>query len=200
MSNRICQMLPHLQLQNILEWLSCCLNTLMLLGHPRLLKSTLGGFTPPCIPLLPDSVPLNRPAYRLSRREREEVEAQVKDTLEKGWLAPSASAYGAPVLFVPKPDGSMRMCIDYRALNNITAKNKYPLPRIDDLLDTLSGASCLSSLDLASGYHQLRRDPSDMPKTAFNTHMGKSEWRVLPFGLTNVGGVFVGVRVLRRVS
>jgi Reverse transcriptase (RNA-dependent DNA polymerase)/Aspartyl protease len=151
---------------------------------PSEVESTLGGFTPSCIPVPPDALPPNRPAFRLSRREREEVEAQVKDGLEKGWIAPSASSYGAPVLFVPKPDGSMRMCIDYRALNNITLKNKYPLPRIDDLLDNLSGAKHFSSLDLTSGYHQLRLSSDDVPKTAFNTHMGKYEWRVLPFGLT----------------
>jgi hypothetical protein len=87
----------------------------------------------------------------------------------------------------------MRMCIDYRALNKITTRNKYPLPRIDDLMDNLAGANYFSSLDLTSGYHQLVLQPSDRPKTAFNTHIGKYEWKVLPMGLTNAPAVFQNV-------
>jgi hypothetical protein len=145
---------------------------------------------PPSVTLEPDAVPPNRPAFRLSLLERQELESQVSKMLEKGWIQPSSSPYGAPVLFVPKPDGSLRMCIDYRALNNITLKNKYPLPRIEDLLDNLAGAKYFSSLDLASGYHQLRLPAYDLPKTAFNTHFGKFEWRVLPMGLSNAPAVF----------
>jgi hypothetical protein len=145
---------------------------------------------PQCIQIAPDSKPPDRPAFRLSMRERQEVEKQVAELLAKGWTSPSNSNYGAPVLFVPKPDGSMRMCIDYRALNKITTRKKYPLPCIDDLMDNLSGAKFFSSLDLTSGYHQLLLDPSDHPKTAFTPHIGKYEWKVLPMGLTNAPAVF----------
>ena len=94
------------------------------------------------------------------------------------------------MLFVPKPDGSLRMCIEYRALNKVTVKNKYFLPRIDDLMDNLSGARCFSSLDLTSGYHQLVLCESDRPKTALNTHFGKFEYKFLPMGLCNAPAVF----------
>ena len=149
--------------------------------------------TAEAIPLEENTNPPNRPAFRLSLRERHEVEARIKEMLEKGWIQPSHSGYGAPVLFVPKPDGSLRMCIDYRALNKITKSNKYPLPRIDDLMDNLSGAQYFSALDLTSGYHQLTLQPSDVPKTAFNTHIGKYEWKVLPMGLKNAPSVFQAV-------
>jgi hypothetical protein len=148
---------------------------------------------PPSVTVEATAVPPNQPAFRLSRAEREELETQVQVMLEKGWIQPSSSPYGAPVLFVPKPDGSMHMCIDYRALNKITIKNKYPLPRIEDLFDNLSGARYFSSLDLASGYHQLRLSSSDIPKIAFNTHFGKFEWKVLPMGLSNAPAVFQSV-------
>ncbi len=149
--------------------------------------------TPECIRLKPDSEPPNRPPFRLSLPERQEVDTQVKELLEAGRIVPSCSSYGAPVLFVPKPDGSLRMCIDYRELNKLTVKNKYPMPRIDDLMDNLSGARCFSSLDLTSGYHQIALSPNDWEKTAFNTHIGKYEWRVMPFGLTNAPAVFQAV-------
>ena len=149
--------------------------------------------TPECIPLVSNAAPPNRPPFRLSMSERAEVEKQVTGLLEKGFVQPSASPYGAPVLFVPKPDGSWRMCIDYRALNKLTRRNTYPLPRIDDLLDNLSGAKYFSSLDLASGYHQIVLQPNDCEKTAFNTHIGKYEFKVLPFGLTNAPAVFQSV-------
>ena len=139
------------------------------------------GITVEAVPLHEDSSPPNRPAFRLSLRERREVEERVKEMLLKGWIQPSHSGYGAPVLFVPKPDGTLRMCIAYRALNKITKNNKYPIPRIDDLMDNLSGAKYFSALDFTSGYHQLSLQPSDVPKTAFNTHIGKYEWKVLPW-------------------
>ena len=145
---------------------------------------------PEAIPLQPDAVPPNKPAFRISLKERQVLEEHVKEQLAKGWLDVSTSAFGAPVLFVPKPDGTLRMCIDYRELNRITVKNKYPLPRIDDLMDNLSGASCFSSLDLTSGYHQLVLNEKDRQKTAFNTHFGKYEYKVLPMGLSNAPAVF----------
>jgi hypothetical protein len=143
-----------------------------------------------CIELEPEARPPNRPAFRLPMCQRQEVEKRVEELLQSGGIQPSSSEYGAPVLFVPKPDGTLRMCIDYRALNKVTKKNKYPMPRIDDLMDNLAGAKYFSSLDLTSGYNQFKLVDSDIPKTAFNTHIGKYEWKVLPMGLTNAPAVF----------
>ena len=145
---------------------------------------------PEAVPLSPDAVPPNKPAFRISIKERRVLEEHVKEQLGKDWLQPSSSAFGAPVLFVPKPDGSLRMCIDYCERNRITVDNKYHLPRIDDLMDNLSGARYFSSLDLTSGYHQLVLSESDRLKTAFNTHFGKFEYKVLPMGLPNAPAVF----------
>jgi hypothetical protein len=123
----------------------------------------------------------------------EEVRQQVQDLLAKGLIEPSQSPYGAPILIVRKKDGSLRMCIDYRALNRITVRNSYPLPLISDLLDRLAGATVFSSLDLQSGYHQIRITESDQPKTAFKTPMGLFHFKVLPFGLTNAPSTFQAV-------
>lgn len=137
------------------------------------------------IPLEPGHKPPVRPIYRLSPLEFAELKKQIKQLLALGFIEPSSSPYGAPVLFVQKKDGSLRMCIDYRALNKITIKNKYPLPRIDDILDKLNGCAYLSSIDLKSGYWQLQIDENDVPKTAFRTPMGHYQFKVLSFGLTN---------------
>jgi hypothetical protein len=134
------------------------------------------------IPLEPGARPIYKQMYRLTQAEKAEVEKQVADLLRKGYIEPSSSPWGAPVLFVPKPDGSLRMCIDYRALNKVTVKNRYPMPRIDDLMEQLHGANVFSSLDLASGYWQIKVDPQDVEKTAFRTHVGHFQWRVLAFG------------------
>ncbi|DBA66174.1 TPA: hypothetical protein ACH3X2_14269 [Trebouxia sp. C0005] len=128
--------------------------------------------------------------YRLSPKDKAEVERQLADLLEKGFIQPSRSAWGAPVTFVAKKSSELRMCVDYCALDQVTAKDKYPLPRIDDLLDRLQGASVFSSLDLQSWYHQVRIADEDVPKTAFRTHKGLFEFRVLSFGLTNAPAVF----------
>ena len=141
----------------------------------------------------PNAPPPFRPLYRLSPLERQEVETQVKSLLAKGFIEPSNSPYGAPILFVQKKDGSLRMVIDYRALNKLTIKNRYPLPRIDDLLDGATGATVFSSLDLMSGYHQIRIQPDDIPKTAFRTPFGLFQWKVLSFGLTNAPATFQAV-------
>ncbi|GJV34582.1 putative reverse transcriptase domain-containing protein [Tanacetum coccineum] len=120
-----------------------------------------------------------------------ELSNQLKEISDKGFIRPSSSPWGAPVLFVKKKDGSFRMCIDYRELNKLTVKNRYPLPRIDDLFDQLQGSSIYSKIDLRSGYHQLRVREEDIPKTAFRTRYGHYEFQVMPFGLTNAPAVFM---------
>ena len=114
------------------------------------------------IDLEPGTRPISKAPYRMAPIEMAELKKQLEELAEKGFIRPSVSPWGAPVLFVRKKDGSMRLCIDYRELNRVTIKNKYPLPRIDDLLDQLQGASVFSRIDLRSGYHQLRVVPSDI--------------------------------------
>jgi hypothetical protein len=143
------------------------------------------------IELVPGSTPPSRPTYRMSPPELDELKKQVADLLAKGFIQPSKSPFGAPVLFVSKKDGSKRMCIDYRALNKITIKNSYPLPRIDELFDRLQGSRHFSKIDLRSGYHQVRIADEDVPKTAFRTRYGHFEFLVLPFGLTNAPATFM---------
>ncbi|GKF74079.1 putative reverse transcriptase domain-containing protein, partial [Tanacetum coccineum] len=116
---------------------------------------------------------------------------QLKELQEKGFIRPSHSPWGAPVVFVTKKDGALRMCIDYIELNKLTIKNRYPLPRIDDLFDQLQGACCFSKIDLRLGYHQLRVREEDVPKTAFKTQYGHFEFTVMPFGLTNAPAIFM---------
>ncbi|GKF30911.1 putative reverse transcriptase domain-containing protein, partial [Tanacetum coccineum] len=120
-----------------------------------------------------------------------ELAKQLQELSDKGFIRPISSPWGAPVLFVKKKDGSFRMCIDYRELNKLTVKNRYPLPRIDDLFDQLQGSSVYSKIDLRSGYHQLRVREEDIPKTAFRTRYGHYEFQVMPFGLTNAPAVFM---------
>ncbi|GJT48788.1 putative reverse transcriptase domain-containing protein [Tanacetum coccineum] len=143
------------------------------------------------IDLILGASPAVRSPYRLAPSEMLELSNQLKELQEKGFIRPSHSPWGAPVLFVKKKDGSMRMCIDYRELNKLTIKNRYPLPRIDDLFDQLQGACCFSKIDLRSGYHQLRVREEDIPKTAFRTRYGHFEFTVMPFGLTNAPTIFM---------
>ncbi|CAH9130500.1 unnamed protein product [Cuscuta epithymum] len=152
------------------------------------------------IELLPDTAPISRAPYRMALAELQELHKQLQELLEKGFIRPSYSPWGAPVLFVKKKDGTMRLCIDYRELNKVTIKNRYPLPRIDDLFDQLKGAVIFSKIDLRSGYHQLRIKEGDIPKTAFRSRYGHCEFVVMPFGLTNAPAAFMDLmnRVFRE--
>ena len=143
------------------------------------------------IELIPGSSPPSRPTIRLSATELAELKKQLTELEAAGFIRPSKSPFGAPILFVKKKDGTMRMCVDYRALNRITVKNSYPLPRVDELFDRLQGARYFSKIDLRSGYHQIRIAPEDVPKTAFRTRYGHYEFLVLPFGLTNAPATFM---------
>jgi hypothetical protein len=129
----------------------------------------------------------------MAATELAELKKQLNELEQKGYIKPSSSPWGAPVLYVKKKDGSMRLCVDYQALNEVTVKNKYPLPRIDDLFDQLKGAKYFSKIDLRSGYYQLRIRHEDVPKTAFVTHYGQHEFTVMPFGLTNAPAYFMNL-------
>ncbi|GKB56364.1 putative reverse transcriptase domain-containing protein [Tanacetum coccineum] len=143
------------------------------------------------IDLVPGAAPVARSPYRLAPTELQELSTQLQELSDKGFIRPSSSPWGAPVLFVKKKDGSFRMCIDYRELNKLTVKNRYPLPRIDDLFDQLQGSRVYSKIDLRSGYHQLRVREEDIPKTSFRTRYGHYEFQVMPFGLTNAPALFM---------
>ncbi|GKA59084.1 putative reverse transcriptase domain-containing protein [Tanacetum coccineum] len=152
------------------------------------LKSRLLGWLPPIqeiefrIELIPEAIPVAKSPYRLAPSEMEELSSQLKD---KGFIRPSSSPWGAPILFVKKKDGFFRMCIDYRELNKLTIKNRYPLPRIDNLFYQLQGSQYFYKIDLRSEYHQLRVHEDDIPKTVFRTRYGHFQFTVMAFGLTN---------------
>nr|GEY02904.1 putative reverse transcriptase domain-containing protein [Tanacetum cinerariifolium]GEY02910.1 putative reverse transcriptase domain-containing protein [Tanacetum cinerariifolium] len=143
------------------------------------------------IDLIPGAALVARAPYRLAPSEMKELSEQLQELSDKGFIRPSSSPWGASVLFVKKKDGPFRMCIDYRELNKLTVKNRYPLPRINDLFDQLQGSSIYSKINLRSGYHQLRVREQDIPKTAFRTRYGHYEFQVMPFGLTNASAVFI---------
>jgi hypothetical protein len=134
---------------------------------------------------MPGVAPPTKAPYRMSHEELKKLKVQLEELFIKGYIKPSKSPYGAPVLFVHKKDGTLRMCVDYRALNKATMKNRYALPRIDDLFDRLSGAKVFSRIDLRSRYYQIRIAEGDKKKTACRTRYGSCEFLVMPFGLTN---------------
>ena len=142
---------------------------------------------------------ISRTPYHMAPTELKELKTQLQELLDKGFIRPSVSPWGAAILFVKKKDGTLRMCIDYRKINKVTVKNKYPLPRIEDLFDQLRGASVFSKIDLRSGYYQLRVKEDDVPKTTFRTRYGHYEFLVMPFGLTNASAAFMDLmnRVFR---
>jgi hypothetical protein len=143
------------------------------------------------IELLPKTAPIAKRPYRMGVDELEELKKQIKELQEKGSIRPSSSSWGAPVIFVDKKDGTRRMCVDYRSLNEVTIKNKYPFPRIDDLFDQLKGVCVFSKIDLHSGYHQLKICASNIPKTAFTTRYGLYEYTIMSFGSTNAPAYFM---------
>nr|GEV92487.1 reverse transcriptase [Tanacetum cinerariifolium] len=143
------------------------------------------------IELIPGAQPISKAPYRMAPVELKKLKDQLQELLERGFIRPSVSPWGAPVLFVKKNDGSMRLCIDYREMNRITVRNRYPLPRIDDLFDQLQGAKFFSKINLRSSYHQLHVMEQDVSKTAFHTCYGHYEFLVMPFGLTNAPAIFI---------
>ena len=131
------------------------------------------------INLMPGATPVSKAPYRMSTLELKELQLQLKELLKKGYIHPSVSPWGAPVLFTKKKYGTLRLCIDFQHLNRVTVKNKYPLPRIDDLFDKLKDAKIFSKIDLRSGYHQVRINDEDISKTAFRTRYNHYEFTVV---------------------
>ena len=145
------------------------------------------------IELAPRTEPISKAPYRMAPLELKESKVQMEELVSKGFFRLSTLPWGAPVLFVKKNDGSLRLCIDYRELNKVTIHNQYLLPRIDDLFYQLSGVRVFPKIDLRSGYHQLKIRSEDVPKTAFRTQYGDYEFLVMPFGLTNAPDAFMGL-------
>jgi hypothetical protein len=143
------------------------------------------------IELLPGMAPIVKRPYKIGVDELEKLKKQIKELQDKGFIRPSSSPWGAPVIFVDKKDGTQMMRVDHLSLNEVTIKNKYPLPRIDDLFDQLRGACVFSKIDLYSGYHQLKIRASDIPKTTFTTRYDLYEYTVMSFGLTNAPAYFM---------
>lgn len=151
------------------------------------------GMPPFEIKLKPGTQPFGRYGPRMTEENTKEAEKMIRELLEKGFIRPSKSPWGCPMFLVDKPDGGKRMVIDYRALNAATERNRYPLPRVDELFDQLRGARYFSKIDLRTGYWQIRVAPEDVPKTAFTSRQGHFEWLVLPMGLTNAPAEFMAL-------
>ena len=156
----------------------------------------LPGLPPPrdvdfCIELHPCTPPISMTPHRMTLVELQELKVQLQELLDRGFIKPSTSPWGAPVLFAKKNDKTLRLCIDYLHLNRVTIKNQYPLPRIDDLFDQLRVARVYSKIDLHTSYHQLRVREADIPKTAFKMRYGHFKFIVMPFGLTNAPAAFM---------
>ena len=171
---------------------------------PDVFPEELPGLTPQreidfAIDVVSGATPASITPYRVAQLDLKELKLQLQELLEKGFIQPSVSPWGAPVLFVKKKDGTLRLCIDYRQLNKLTVKNKYMFPTIDDLFDQLKGASIFSKIDLRSGYHQLKIEDADVHKMTFRTRNGHYEFLVMPFGLTNAPADFMDLmnRVFR---
>jgi hypothetical protein len=143
------------------------------------------------INLMPGVAPVSKTPYRMSTPDLKELQMHLEELLKKGYIRPSVSPWGAPVLFVKKKYGTLRLCIDFRQLNKVTVKNKYPLPRIDDIFDQLKDAKIFAKIDLRSGYHQVRIKEEDIRKTTFKTRYGHYEFTVVPFGLSNAPVFFM---------
>jgi hypothetical protein len=166
--------------------------------YPDVFPEELPGMPPDrdiefIIELVLGTAPIAQRAYRMNPQELEELKRQLADMLSKGLIRPNASPWGSPVLFVDKQDGIIRLCVDYRKLNEVTIKNKYPLPKIEDLFDQLNGAKVFFKIDLRTGYHQLKVHESDIPKTAFTTCYSLFEYTVMSFGLTNAPAYFMNL-------
>jgi hypothetical protein len=165
-------------------------------AYPDVFPEELPGMPPDrdiefIIELLPETPPISKRPYRMLVNKLVELKKQIVELQSKGLIHPSSSPWGAPMLFMEKKDGTQWMCVDYRSLNEVTIKNKYPLLRIEDLFDQMKGASVFSKIDLRSGYHQLKIRESDIPKIAFRTRYGLYEYIVMSFGLTNAPAYFM---------
>jgi hypothetical protein len=166
--------------------------------YPDVFLEELPGMPPDrdvefVIELQPGTAPISKRPYRMPPKELAELKNQLQELLDKGYIRPSSSPWGCPALFVKKKDGSLRLCVDYRPLNAITIKNKYPLPQIDVLFYQLAGAKVFSKIDLRFGYHQyqIRTRPCDIPKITFSTRYGLYKLLVMSFGLANAPGYFM---------